>query len=64
VAPRVLRRGLLDNGYDELPITSEHAVALDGVPPTQLIAQLRVEGMTLSIAAPLIARYPAPTRKL
>jgi len=23
----------LDNGYDELPITSEHAVTLDGLPP-------------------------------
>ena len=30
---RLLRRGLLDNGYDELPITSEHAVTLDGLPP-------------------------------
>jgi PIN domain nuclease of toxin-antitoxin system len=31
--PGVLRRGLLDNGYDELPITGERAVALDGLPP-------------------------------
>jgi PIN domain nuclease of toxin-antitoxin system len=29
---RLLRRGLLDNGYSELPITSEHAVAVDGLP--------------------------------
>jgi PIN domain nuclease of toxin-antitoxin system len=29
VDARLLRRGLLDNGYDELLITSEHAVALD-----------------------------------
>jgi PIN domain nuclease of toxin-antitoxin system len=35
VAPdtRLLRRGLLDNGYAELPITSAHAVALDLLPP-------------------------------
>ena len=29
---RLLRRGLLDNGYGELPITSEHAAALDNLP--------------------------------
>ena len=32
VEPRVLRRGLLDNGYAELPVTSEHAVHVDGLP--------------------------------
>ena len=26
---RVLRRGLLDNGYLELPITSQHALAIE-----------------------------------
>ena len=30
---RLLRRGLLDNGYGELPVGSEHAVAIDGLPP-------------------------------
>ena len=30
---RLLRRGLLDNGYDELVLTSAHAVALDALPP-------------------------------
>jgi hypothetical protein len=30
---RFLRRGLLDNGYDELAITSEHAVAIANLPP-------------------------------
>ncbi len=33
VEPRVLRRGLLDNGWLELPVTSEHAVAIDQLPP-------------------------------
>jgi PIN domain nuclease of toxin-antitoxin system len=33
VDPRLLRRGLLDNGYGELPVTSEHAVMLDALPP-------------------------------
>ena len=32
VDARLLRRGLLDNGYGELPITSAHAVALDSLP--------------------------------
>jgi len=31
VDARVLRRGLLDNGYPELPIASEHVVAVDGL---------------------------------
>lgn len=33
VEPRLLRRGLLDNGYTELPVTSQHAVNIDGLPP-------------------------------
>ena len=51
---RLLRRGLLDNGYDELPITSEHAVALDVLPPIHkgpfdriLVSRAIVEGITL-----------------
>ena len=30
---RLLRRGLLDNGYDELAITAEHAAAIANLPP-------------------------------
>jgi PIN domain nuclease of toxin-antitoxin system len=33
VDARLLRRGLLDNGYDELAITGEHAVAVAALPP-------------------------------
>ena len=33
VDPRLLRRGLLDNGYLEQPITSEHAIAVALLPP-------------------------------
>jgi PIN domain nuclease of toxin-antitoxin system len=69
VDARLLRRGLLDNGYGELPITSEHAVALDGLPAIHkdpfdriLIAQSMVEGITLLTADPLVAQYPAPIR--
>ena len=71
VDPRLLRRGLLDNGYGELPITSEHAVAIDGLPALHkdpfdriLVAQATVEGMTLLTADPVVAQYRGPVRKL
>ncbi len=66
---RLLRRGLADNGYDEVPITSRHAVAIDGLPPIHkdpfdriLVAQAMVEGITLLTADPVVARYPGPVR--
>jgi PIN domain nuclease of toxin-antitoxin system len=71
VDPRLLRRGLFDNGYHELPITSEHAVAVVGLPPIHrdpfdriLIAQSIVEGITLLTVDDLVARYPGPVRRL
>ena len=71
VDPRLLRRGLLDNGYQELPITSEHAVAIDGLPPIHkdpfdriLVAQAMVEGITLLTVDDVVAHYPGPIRKL
>jgi PIN domain nuclease of toxin-antitoxin system len=71
VDPRLLRRGLLDNGYGELPITSEHAVAIDGLPALHkdpfdriLVAQATVEGMTLLTADPVVAQYRGPVRKV
>lgn len=49
----LLRRGLLDNGYRELPIMSEHVVATENLPPIHkdpfdriLVAQAIVEGIT------------------
>jgi PIN domain nuclease of toxin-antitoxin system len=71
VDPRLLRRGLLENGYADLPVTGEHAVALDGLPPIHkdpfdrlLIAQAMVEGIALLTVDPLVARYPGPIRKM
>jgi PIN domain nuclease of toxin-antitoxin system len=68
---RVLRRGLLDAGYLELPIASEHAVAVYNLPPLHrdpfdrlLIAQAAVEGITLLTADRQIAKYPGPIRKV
>lgn len=68
---RVLRRGLLDNGYLELPVTSAHAVWVDELPPIHkdpfdriLIAQAALEGITLLTVDPLVAKYPGPIRKV
>ncbi|MCP9233083.1 type II toxin-antitoxin system VapC family toxin [Mesorhizobium sp. M0833] len=71
VDARLLRRGLIDNGYHELPITGEHAIAVDGLPPIHkdpfdriLIAQSIVEGITLLTIDDLVAQYPGPVRRL
>lgn len=67
--PRLLRRGLLDNGYIELPICSHHVVAVDSLPPIHkdpfdrlLVAQATVEGITLLTADTVVAEYPGPVR--
>ena len=66
-----MRRGLLENDYVELPVTSAHAVAVDLLPPIHkdpfdriLIAQAQVEGRTLLTADEIITRYPGPIRAL
>ena len=71
VEPRLLRRGLLDNGYVELPVTSQHAVNIDGLPPLHkdpfdrlLVAQALSEGITLLTADGQLAEYPGPVRKV
>jgi PIN domain nuclease of toxin-antitoxin system len=71
VEPRLLRRGLLDNGYTELPITSHHAVSVDTLPALHkdpfdrlLVAQALSEGVTLLTADAQVARYPGPIRKV
>jgi len=71
VDARVLRRGLLDNGYQELVISSEHAVFIDSLPPLHkdpfdriLVAQANVEGITLLTADALVAQYPGPVRQV
>jgi PIN domain nuclease of toxin-antitoxin system len=71
VNARLLRRGLIDNGYSELAITSGHAVAIDGLPPIHkdpfdrlLIAQSMIEGITLLTTDPIVAQYPAPVQKV
>jgi PIN domain nuclease of toxin-antitoxin system len=67
----LLRRGLLDNGYSELPVSGNHAVAVRALPLIHkdpfdriLVAQATVEGITLLTADPIVARYPGPIRKV
>ena len=71
VDARLLRRGLLDNGYSELPITSNHVIAVEDLPSIHkdpfdrlLVAQATVEGITLLTLDLVVARYPGPIRKL
>jgi PIN domain nuclease of toxin-antitoxin system len=69
VDPRLLRRELLDNGYEELSIISNHAIAVSGLPPIHkdpfdrlLVAQSIVEGITLLTSDSTVAQYPCPVR--
>ena len=71
VDPRVLRRGLLENRYQELPVTGEHAAAVTSLPSLHrdpfdrlLVAQSLVEGITLLTSDPRVAQYPAPVRRV
>ena len=71
VQPRVLRRALLDHGYTELGISSEHAVGIEALPPLHkdpfdrlLLAQAVSEGITLVTSDAQLARYPGPVRKV
>jgi PIN domain nuclease of toxin-antitoxin system len=66
-----LRRGLLINGYGELAVTGEHAVAVTGLPAIHkdpfdrlLLAQSIVEDITLLTSDAVIAQYPASIRQV
>ncbi|MEE3644393.1 MULTISPECIES: type II toxin-antitoxin system VapC family toxin [Pectobacteriaceae] len=68
---RLLRRGLLDNGYSELPIASEHVVSVESLPAVYkdpfdrlLVAQATMEGITLLTTDALVARYPGPIQQI
>jgi PIN domain nuclease of toxin-antitoxin system len=71
IEPRLLRRGLVDNGWTELPITSQHAVGIDALPQLHkdpfdrlLLAQALSEGVTLLTSDANLARYGSPVRKV
>ena len=65
VNPEVLRRGLLDNQYQEIPITGLHALAANELPAIHkdpfdrmLLAQAKVEGVTLLTSDSALREYP------
>jgi PIN domain nuclease of toxin-antitoxin system len=69
--PGVLRRGLLESGYEGLPITGDHAMAAAVLPALHgdpfdriLVAQAAVEGMMLVTADAQVAKYPGSIRRV
>ena len=71
VDPRRLWRMLLVNGYTELAVNSEHAIAVNDLPPLHedpfdriLVAQARVEGIVLLTVDKVVARYGEGVRKV
>jgi len=68
---RPFRHELLNNGYLELPVTAEHALAVGMLPPLHkdpfdriLVAQSIAEGITLLTSDRIVARYPAPIQRV
>ncbi len=69
VDTRRLRRGLIDNGYEEVPITGEHAASAGTLPlrhrdpfDRMLIAQAMIEGLTFVTADASLVGYPGSIR--
>jgi len=69
VEPALFRRGLLENGYEELLITSAHAIGVASLPLIHrdpfdrlLVAQAAAEGIILLTNDSLVAQYPGPIR--
>jgi PIN domain nuclease of toxin-antitoxin system len=67
--PGVLREGLRQAGYTELPVLGAHAVTVAALPPIHedpfdrmLVAQAIVEGVELLTVDEQLARYPGPIR--
>ena len=64
---KLLRYGLLNNGYTELYITSDHVLAIGRLPllhkdpfDRMLIAQAKAEDIILLTTDAAVALYPAP----
>ena len=68
---RLLKRNLLDNGYMELSINTEHSLYISLLPSLHkdpfdrmLIAQAILEGMVLLTADTLVAQYSGSIQKV
>ena len=71
IDPRLLRRGLLENGYVELAVTSDHALAVDTLPQLHkdpfdrlLLAQALAEGLTFATTDVQLPAYPGDVRRV
>ncbi|MFY8148562.1 MAG: type II toxin-antitoxin system VapC family toxin [Prochlorococcaceae cyanobacterium] len=69
VQPAVLRRVLLEGGWQELAIEARHALAVGQLPPLHrdpfdrlLLAQAAADGLLLITADAQLAEYPGPVR--
>jgi PIN domain nuclease of toxin-antitoxin system len=67
--PRIFRRNLIESGYVELPITSEHCLAVTELPLIHkdpfdrlMLAQAKSEGILFVTVDKTLARYPAPVK--
>lgn len=65
----LLRRGLADNGWEELPVSAAHAAAVAALPPhhrdpfdRMLVAQAQVEGVTLLTSDAALGAYAGAVR--
>lgn len=71
VDPHVLRRGLVENGYLELPVSARHTLAVAHLPRIHrdpfdriLVAQAESEGLRLLTSDDTVATYPGPIRRV
>lgn len=71
VDPHLLRRGLKENGYDELTISAQHAASVSHLPDIHkdpfdrmLVAQSEHEGFMLLTVDELVLSYPGPIRDM
>lgn len=71
VDPHLLRRGLVDNGYLELPISALHTLNVAHLPTIHkdpfdriLVAQAEAEGFLLLTADELVAKYDGPIKQV
>ena len=69
VDPSLLHRGLIENGYTELAVTSFHCIALEQLPvihkdpfDRMLVAQAVSEGMLLLTSDSVVANYSGPIK--
>lgn len=65
VDPHLLRRGLIQAGYEEMAVTGAHAVTVADLPALHkdpfdrvLVGQARAEGLILVTSDAAVARYP------